>query len=84
MKIDVAGAGEDCEGSFEALNKLGRSVEGLCKEAKGLEASGAALGVSDTEVDEGGKLDCGFWNKLLELLLSGWNVWEKRPELVLG
>jgi hypothetical protein len=78
----MAGAGDGCEGSFEALNKLGRSVEGLDKDAKGLEASlvvdcaGAALGVSD--------VDCGFLNKLLELLLSGWNVCEKRPELVLG
>jgi hypothetical protein len=54
----------------------------LDKDAKGLEASlvvdcaGAALGISD--------VDCGFLNKLLELLLSGWNVCEKRPEVVLG
>jgi hypothetical protein len=71
LEFDIAGADEGCEGSFEAPNRLGRSVEGLDKEAKGLEASlvvdwaGAALGASDVD---------GFLNKLLELLLSGWNV----------
>jgi hypothetical protein len=42
-------------------------VEGLDKEAKGLEASvdwvGVALGASE--------VGCGFLNKLLELLFSG-------------
>lgn len=67
LRFDRAGAGEGCESSFEALNKLGRSVEGLDKEAKGLEASvdwvGVALGASE--------VGCGFLNKLLELLFSG-------------
>jgi len=69
-------------------------VEGVDKEANGLEASleagvgaAAAFGASVDEVVVGlkdGKLDWGFLNKLLALLVSGWNDWENMPELVLG
>lgn len=52
----MAGAGEACAGSLEALNKFGRSVEGVDREAKGFEAS---LGADDDAVDgvKEGKLD---------------------------
>lgn len=65
VRLGMAGAGEACAGSLEALNRFGRSVEGVDREANGLDfsegdAAAGAFGASVEEVADGvkdGKLD---------------------------
>jgi hypothetical protein len=65
VRLGIVGAGEACVGSLVALNRFGRSDEGVDREAKGFDLSevddaGAAFGASVEEVVDGakdGKLD---------------------------
>jgi hypothetical protein len=88
--IDEGDGAEAC--SFGGANRFGRSAGGAGSLEKGLDGSLAGADWVLVSFEDSVELVCGLEAKnvdwalkaLLELLFSGWKVWEKRPELVLG